>query len=113
MAQRRGRDERAGFVRAGIHAGAAAVLAARWIADDPAAAAVLDRFERYLRYLPRDLALRQAQLDVCDGKADLHVGLSDHRHPARWACWTLYGDSGWQTRVGLLRRRLDQGRSLV
>jgi hypothetical protein len=106
MAHRIGRDERAGFVRAGMHAGAAAVLAARWIADDPVAAAILDRFDRYLRYLPRDLALRQAQLDVCDGTAGLPGDPADYRHPARWACWTLYGDAGWQASAGPLRRRL-------
>lgn len=106
MAHRIGRDERAGFVRAGMHAGSAAVVAARWIADDPVAAAILDRFERYLRYLPRDLALRQAQLDVCDGTAGLPGDPADYSHPARWACWALYGDSGWQASAGPLRRHL-------
>lgn len=114
MAHRRGRDERAGFVRAAMHAGAAAVVAARWVADDPVAAAVLDRFERYLRYLPRDVALQRAQLDVCEGRAGPPDDLPDRDHPARWACWTLYGDSGWQAGTGplgrLLRRRLDQRR---
>ncbi len=114
MAHRKGRDERAGFVRAAIHAGAGAVVAARWVADDPVAAAVLDRFERYLRYLPRDAALQRAQLDVCEGRAGPPDGLPYRDHPARWACWTLYGDSGWQAGAGplgrLLRRRLDQRR---
>lgn len=114
MAHRRGRDERAGFVRAAIHAGAGAVVAARWVADDPVAAAVLDQFERYLRYLPRDMALQRAQLELCERRAGPPDGLSDRDHPARWACWTLYGDSGWQAGAGplrrLLRRRLDQRR---
>ncbi|MBV9445871.1 MAG: CHAT domain-containing protein [Streptosporangiaceae bacterium] len=114
MAHRRGRDERAGFVRAAIQAGAGAVVAARWVADDPVAAPVLDRFERYLRYLPRDVALQRAQLDVCEGKAGQPDDVPYRDHPARWACWTLYGDSGWQAGGGpfgrLIRRRLNQRR---
>ena len=100
MAQRTGRDERTGFVRAAFHAGAASVLAARWVAADPAAAAVLDNFDRYLRYLPRDVALQRAQL----GSHLTDLPAADH--PARWACWTLYGDSGLQTSAGALRRWL-------
>ncbi|MGH3671592.1 MAG: CHAT domain-containing protein, partial [Pseudonocardiaceae bacterium] len=114
MAQRKGRDERIGFVRAAVHAGAPAVIAARWRAADAVAATVLDRFGRYVRYLPRDLALQRAQLDVCRGAPDILADIPAVAHPARWACWTLYGDSGWQTRAGLfrraLRRGLDQGR---
>ncbi|MGH3916053.1 MAG: CHAT domain-containing protein [Pseudonocardiaceae bacterium] len=102
MAQRRGRDERIGFVRAAVHAGAAAVVAARWTAADAVAAIVLDRFDRYVRYLPRDVALQRALLDVPDSQ----VEVPDLDHPARWACWTLYGDSGWQTRADPLRRGL-------
>lgn len=94
-----GRDERAGFVRSAMHAGAAAVVASRWLAEDPVAATVLDRFERHLRHQPRDVALRQAQLDVCAG------GMPS-AHPAGWACWTLHGDSGWQTSAGPIRRRI-------
>jgi hypothetical protein len=109
MTHRRGRDERVGFVRAAIHAGVAAVVAARWVADDPVAAAVLNRFERYLRYLPRDMALQRAQLDVCERRTDPPDDqLPDRDHPARWACWTLYGDSGWQADAGPLRRLLRQ-----
>ncbi|MGH3935379.1 MAG: CHAT domain-containing protein, partial [Pseudonocardiaceae bacterium] len=112
MAQRIGRDERIGFVRAAVRAGAAAVIAARWRAEDSVAATVLDRFERYARYLPRDLALRQAQLDVYRRAPGTPVDLPAVDHPARWACWTLYGDSGWQTSASpvrrSLRRSLDQ-----
>lgn len=114
MAQRAGRDERIGFVRAAVHAGAAAVVAARWRAKDSVAATVLDRFERYARYLPRDLALQQAQLDVYRRAPGTPVDLPAVDHPARWACWTLYGDSGWQTKASpvrrSLRRSLDQWR---
>jgi CHAT domain-containing protein len=114
MAQQIGRDERTGFVRAAVHAGAPAVIAARWRAVDAVAAAVLDRFERYVRWLPRDLALQRAQLDVCRGAPGVPADIPALSHPARWACWTLYGDSGWQTGAGpvrrSLRRRLDERR---
>ncbi|MGH3928430.1 MAG: CHAT domain-containing protein [Pseudonocardiaceae bacterium] len=102
MAQRRGRDERIGFVRAAVHAGAASVVAARWAADDAVAAIVLDRFDQYVRYLPRDVALQRALLDVPGAQADV----PDIDHPARWACWTLYGDSGRQTGADPVRRGL-------
>ncbi|MEA5362909.1 CHAT domain-containing protein [Amycolatopsis sp., V23-08] len=97
MARRRGRDERAGFVRAGLQAGASTVVAARWDAQGRAATKVLDRFERYVRYLPRDVALQRAQLDLCRETPALG-------HPAHWACWTLYGDPGLETAAGPLRR---------
>jgi tetratricopeptide (TPR) repeat protein len=109
MAQRKGRDERIGFVRAAITAGAPAVIAARWLAHDAVTATVLDRFERYTRYLPRDLALQRAQSDVCrvrPGTIGVSANIPAVDHPARWACWTLYGDSGWQTSAGPLRRSL-------
>jgi CHAT domain-containing protein len=106
MTQRTGRDERNGFVRAAVHAGAPAVVAARWIAIDAVAAIVLDRFENYVRYLPRDLALQQAQLDVYRRTPGIPTDVPAVDHPTRWACWTLYGDSGWQTRAGPVRRSL-------
>jgi hypothetical protein len=94
-----GRDERDGFVRSAMHAGAAAVVASRWLAEDQVAATLLDRFERHLRHQPRDVALQRAQLDICAN--DKLSG-----HPADWACWTLHGDSGWQTNAGPIRRRI-------
>lgn len=112
MTQRKGRDERMGFVRAAVDAGAPAVIAARWRAVDAVAAAVLDCFDRYVRYLPRDLALQRAQLDVCHGAPGIPTGIPAVEHPARWACWTLYGDSGWQTRAGLFRCSLRRGLEL-
>jgi hypothetical protein len=89
-----GRDDQAGFARAAVTAGAAAVVAARWKAEDEAARKVLDAFDRNLAKLPRDRALQQALKGVAD------------RHPADWACWSLYGDAGIQTTAGPLRRRL-------
>jgi hypothetical protein len=103
MAQRVGRDERTGFVRAGLHAGAASVVAARWIAEVSVTTALLDRFEDYLRYLPRDVALQRAQLDVRAGRVALAADVPEPEHPAWWACWTLYGDSGHQVRAPILR----------
>ncbi|MET9625818.1 TIR domain-containing protein [Lentzea sp. NPDC006480] len=94
MTQQRGRDEKAGFVRSVITAGAGAVVAARWKAEDAAAQQVLDAFDRNLAKLPRDRALQHALREVAD------------RHPADWACWSLYGDAGVQTKAGPLRRRL-------
>lgn len=94
MAQPRGRDEKVGFVRAAITAGASAVVAARWLAEQEVAALVLDAFDRHLAKLPRDRALQHALIEVAD------------RHPADWACWSLYGDAGFQTKAGPLRRRL-------
>ncbi|MGW4115684.1 CHAT domain-containing protein [Actinosynnema sp. NPDC004786] len=115
MANRVGRDEPVGLVRAALEAGAAAVVAARWVADDAVAATVLDRFEHYTRYLPRDVALKRAQDDVVrhrvvvqahDEAEDAWKPLSDQHHPARWSCWTVYGDPGWQTSAGPVRRAL-------
>lgn len=74
-------------------------------------AAVLDQFDRYLRYLPRDVALWRALRDAC-----VATGVPDLEHPARWACWTLYGDPGWQTGADPVRRfirRLDLRRNRV
>ncbi|GGU51276.1 TIR domain-containing protein [Lentzea flava] len=94
VAQQRGRDEKTGFVRSTIAAGAAAVVAARWQAEDEAARQVLDAFDRNLARMPRDRALQHALREVAD------------RHPADWACWSLHGDAGIQTKAGPLRRRL-------
>ncbi|HEX8866713.1 MAG TPA: TIR domain-containing protein, partial [Lentzea sp.] len=94
MTQQRGRDEQVGFVRSAITAGAGAVVAARWKAEDQVAQQVLDAFDRNLAKLPRDRALQHALREVAD------------RHPADWACWSLHGDAGVQTKAGPLRRRL-------
>lgn len=113
MAKRIGRDERTGFVRAGLLSGASAVLAARWEALDPVAARVLDRFEKNLRYHPRDVALFLAQReeDARDRRSDPPSRYpATEAHPARWAPWTLYGDAGHQTRRGPLRRWLFRPR---
>ncbi|MGH4021470.1 MAG: CHAT domain-containing protein [Pseudonocardiaceae bacterium] len=113
MAKRIGRDERTGFVRAGLLSGASAVVAARWKALDPVAARVLDRFEKNLRHHPRDVALFLAQREeeARDRSADPPSrSLAIEAHPARWAPWTLYGDAGQQTRRGPLRRWLFRPR---
>ncbi|MFD9703288.1 TIR domain-containing protein [Lentzea sp. NPDC059081] len=83
-----------GFAHAVVTAGAGAVVAARWATDDGPKRAVLEAFDRNLATLPRDRALQQALGEVGD------------RHPAEWACWSVYGDAGVQTTAGPLRRRL-------
>ncbi|HKI04703.1 MAG TPA: CHAT domain-containing protein [Thermoanaerobaculia bacterium] len=106
MSQERGRDERIGFARAGLAAGASAVLAARWVAEDQVASALLDAFQRRLRFLPRDEALRLSQLDLLQGRWRPSAGPSvpNPAHPARWACWSLWGDPGLQTSAGWIVR---------
>ncbi|WP_314174763.1 CHAT domain-containing protein [Streptomyces winkii] len=111
MAQLVGGDERTGFVRAAFVAGAASAVAARWVAPAHVAAELLDRFESYARHQPRDVALQLAQRDVYSGAAGEGVlgtrGQDPRRtHFANWACWTLYGDSGFQTRADPVTRRL-------
>jgi hypothetical protein len=104
MTERRGRDERTGFVRAAIVAGAASAVAARWIAHERVAVAVLDRFEHYLCWLPRDMALQRAGRDLRAGRLKAATGVPFYAHPAQWACWTLYGDAGFQARFSWARR---------
>jgi tetratricopeptide (TPR) repeat protein len=104
MAHRLGRHQELGFVRAGLNAGAASVVAARWRAPASVGTPILERFEGYARYLPRDVALQRARQDVCAGMATAPSEDIPADHPACWACWAVYGDSGRQTRTGLLRR---------
>ncbi|MGW8375245.1 CHAT domain-containing protein [Streptomyces sp. ODS28] len=109
MALRVGRDERTGFVRAAFVAGAASAVAARWVAPADVAAELLDRFERYARRMPRDLALQRAQRDLHEGAPGTPTEKDPaRRHPANWACWTLYGDSGFQTASGPVRHTLRE-----
>jgi tetratricopeptide (TPR) repeat protein len=104
-----GRDQRMGLVRAGFQAGAAAVLGANWVAERTAATLLLSRFERHLRRLPWDVALQHARLDLCrarlcsggDSPVDSRMPAD---HPARWACWTLFGDPGPRRGTGAVRR---------
>ncbi|MGI9001470.1 MAG: CHAT domain-containing protein [Pseudonocardia sp.] len=107
MATRIGRDERTGFVRAALLAGSSAVLAARWATEDEATARVLDSFEANLRYHPRDVALHLAVREEDRG------GQVSGAHPTRWVPWTLYGDTGHQTRHGPGRRWLLRRWELV
>jgi hypothetical protein len=64
---------------------------------------VLDGFEANLAHHPRDTALAKA----LRAEAEREPGSgfpATARHPARWAAWTLYGDSGHQTDRRLLAR---------
>ncbi|HEX6354217.1 CHAT domain-containing protein [Actinophytocola sp.] len=104
--EHRGREARTGFARSAMDAGASAVVAARWVAHDATTAALLDRFLRYLRAWPRDVALQRAQADTCEVARGMPADVSFHRHPARWACWVLYGNPDHQTRAGAITRLL-------
>lgn len=69
-------------------AGAKSVLATLWMADDDATATLVGRFYDGLRHgLPRDEALRQAQLALL-------TSADGQRHsPYLWAAPVLYGDA--------------------
>lgn len=68
-------------------AGARATLATLWQVDDEASVALMDAFYAYLRRgLPKDEALRRAQLDYLDA----HEGRE--ASPFFWAAAVLYGD---------------------
>lgn len=112
MALRVGRDERTGFVRSALVAGAASAVAARWVAPAEVAVDLLDRFEAYARCLPRDVALQRALRDGHEGAPGTPAeAVPAWRHPANWACWTLYGDAGLQTDAGPVRRKLREIRT--
>jgi CHAT domain-containing protein len=72
-----------GLTRAFQYAGARSVLASLWSVGDQSALELMARFYGLLRRgLPKDDALRQAQL----------TAIRSRRHPVRWAAFQLYGD---------------------
>jgi CHAT domain-containing protein len=89
----RGGEGIIGLTRAFQLAGARSVVASLWQVEDRATAALMERFYRHLRRgEPKDLALRDAQLDLLRGRgglADL-----DAAAPYFWASMQLYGDFG-------------------
>ena len=119
MFERVRREERMGLIRSALAAGASAVVAARWKAEDLTTNIILRQFQNYLRYLPRDIALQRAQLDILYNRTpDISKPhpksgriLENPNHPSRWACFVLHGDGGWQTRAGWFVRQLRQWRA--
>jgi CHAT domain-containing protein len=86
-----------GLTRAFQYAGARTVLASLWRVADESTAELMKRFYRGLRSgLPKDQALRQAQLAFIRGPVAIHSGDKaedrDLSHPFYWAAFQLYGD---------------------
>jgi CHAT domain-containing protein len=74
-----------GLTRAFQSAGARSVVASLWQVRDRSTAALMVRFYEHLRDgMPKDEALRQAQLGMLRGR--------DLSHPHHWAAFQLYGD---------------------
>jgi len=92
----RGGEGILGLVRAFQVAGARSVLASLWRVDDESAAELMGRFYAGLAAgLPRDEALRRAQLELLDGPIrtvrngrEIELDASDPRH---WAPFVLIG----------------------
>lgn len=74
-----------GLVRSFIYAGARAVLATHWVADDKAADAVTTQFFAEARGNAMHLALRNAQTSLMEQ--------SDTAHPYYWAPYVVIGDA--------------------
>lgn len=74
--------------RAFAYAGAHSLLTTLWRVDDAATATLMDGFYQYLYDgLPKDEALRRAQLDYLDQADPLHA------HPFFWAGYALTGNT--------------------
>lgn len=74
-----------GLVRSFIYAGARAVLATHWVADDKAADAITRQFFAEARGAPMHEALRNAQASL--------MNTSDTAHPYFWAPYVVIGDA--------------------
>ncbi|WP_428482724.1 CHAT domain-containing protein [Pyruvatibacter mobilis] len=74
-----------GLVRSFIYAGARAVLATHWVADDKAADELTTRFFAQARSAPMHEALKQAQGKLMDAEATAH--------PYYWAPYVVIGDA--------------------
>ena len=83
-AQSRG-DDVVGLNRAFIYAGSPTVVASLWAVNDPATAALMTSFYRYLRQgLSKAEALQAAQVEI----------RAQFPHPYYWAAFVLTGDPG-------------------
>lgn len=72
-----------GMTRAFLYAGTPSVIASLWNVDDASTALLMTRFYENLKTMPRDAALRAAQMDI------MHTG--DYAAPYYWAAFTLTG----------------------
>jgi CHAT domain-containing protein len=93
-------------------AGAHSILGSLWEVSDEIAIAFMHRFYQYLEKHPRDLALRQTQLDCKNGT--LLPGNEETVKPENWAGYNLYGDyrvlrfDDGDERQGIWQRLLDR-----
>ena len=74
-------DEAVGFAHSFLLAGAGAVVASLWLADDTVTAELMSSFYQALERLPPAQALGAAQAAVAER----------HPHPADWAAFVFYG----------------------
>lgn len=73
-----------GLNRAFIYAGAPAVVSSLWSIGDESTAFLMDKFYENLKVMPRDAALRSAQVDL--------IYSGQYRRPFYWAAFYLTGD---------------------
>jgi CHAT domain-containing protein len=100
LGEEQGGEGLIGLTRAFQFAGARTVVASLWAVNDPATAELMIRFYKYLRAgLPKDEALRHAQMELIRGPIELinesgEKVLFDASAPYYWAGFQVYGD--WQ-----------------
>jgi CHAT domain-containing protein/tetratricopeptide (TPR) repeat protein len=84
MGKEMGGEGLVGLVRAFEYAGARSVLASLWSVSDASTAKLMQGFyRRYLGGMPKDQALRQAQLELL---------ATPYSSPFHWAAFELFGD---------------------
>lgn len=71
-------------------AGSESVVGCLWLVSDDVAVELIKRFYEYADRLPRDEALRRAQLDCLNGNLGA-CGIENRSLPFFWAGYTLYG----------------------
>jgi len=84
-------DEPSGLVEAFLFAGSRSVVSTLWKVDAAGAAAFMGRFYDHLMRRPPAEALREAQVDLMLGRADIRP---KYAHPFYWAPFILTGPGG-------------------